>query len=302
MTNSSVLVVDISQVIIAACVIESKELTDKSNTKNTIKHIALSTLLSLKRKFNPFKIYIACDSKNYWRTTEFSYYKGHRKHAKEVGFLDWSAIAESIDEVKFDLKENFPFTVIEVEGAEADDVIAFVCKHYQENNLVNKGLIEEPRDIIIVSTDKDFQQLQKYENVKQWNNIQKKMITCSNPKHFLVEHIAHGDTGDNIPSIVNDNNWAKCRAENISTRAKPFKSTRLKDFHEKGIDACLNDEERKNWKRNETLVNLDMVPEHINNKIHDEMISYEIKSSKVKIMNYFIKNRMKLLLGSASEF
>lgn len=302
---SRIVIVDFHQVVIASCAAQVDELknVDTDEAKNMVKHIAITIILGFKKKFRPEKIILACDAKNYWRKEEFEWYKGHRAKIKEKSeFLDWDLIRAIIEEIKIELRENFPYTLIEVDGAEADDVIAILCKYYQENDLVNTGLMDEPREIVICSTDGDFPQLQKLQNVSQWNNVKKQMIVCKNPKQFLIEHIVEGDNGDNIPSIPNGDEWAKARTEGISLRAKPLMKSRMIDFYNKGIDACLDETERRNWLRNQKLIDFDFIPEHINNTVLDAFLRYEVKGNKKKLFNYFIKNQMQLLMGSISEF
>ena len=192
--------------------------------------------------------------------------------------------------------------VLDVHGAEADDIIAILCKYFQENELIERGLMDEPQEIVIISTDGDFQQLQKYRNVCQWNNVKKQKIVCQNPQNYLIEHIVRGDSGDNIPSITTGEEWSKARAENIPTRAPPFATKRLEEFFNIGIEACKSDNERKHYKRNEKLVDLDRIPEDINKSVIEEYLNYSIKGSKSKVFNFLLKNRMKLLLSSAEEF
>ncbi len=299
---SKVCMIDFHQTVIAACAVQMKDVKDSGeDLKPLVKHVALTMILNIKKKFNG-KVIIACDSnKGYWRKDEYPYYKGNRKHEDDE-FLNWTLIYETLNELKIELKENFPYIVLDVEGAEADDVIATMCKYHQDNELVFTGLIEEPVEIVIVSNDKDFQQLQKYQNVSQWNNIEKKFIECKNPIKFLEEHIALGDNTDNLPSITTGDEWSKARAEGNPIRAKNFKQARLNDFYNKGIDACLDDNERRNWKRNQKLIDMECIPFHINTKIISTYLDYEVKGSKTKMYNYFIKHKMKILLGSIQDF
>lgn len=298
----TIILSDFSQMMISSFAAQAKDLKD-GDTKDLIKHIALNQLLALKKKFNG-RMILCCDSKSYWRRDEFPYYKGHRKHHREKdnSFLDWKLVFETLDELKTELVENFPYMVLEVQGAEADDIIAVLTYYFDENELVNTGLIEEPDQIIICSTDEDFQQLQKFRNVQQWNNVQKMMMVCKNPKQFLIEHICSGDTGDNIPNIMTGDWWAKARADNEPTRAKAFATARFKDFYNKGYDACTNEEEQRNFRRNEKLIDFDFIPKAIYNEIINSYLRYEIKGSKAKVFKYLQDRRMKLLLASAQDF
>lgn len=292
--------IDFSQTAISSVAVHASELKGP-DTKNLIKHVILNQLLGFKKRF-PGELIICCDSKNYWRKKEFPHYKGHRKHSKDSGFIDFKLVYEVLDEMKQELKDNFPYKVLEIPTAEADDIIACLTKYFDENELTNTGLIEEPAEVVIVSTDGDYSQLQKYKHVKQWNNVTKKFNVSANPKKDLIEYICQGQTKDNIPSIVNGDDWAKARADNIPTRAKPFKTSRLKEFYDKGYDACLNEEEQRNFKRNELLIDFDKIPSHIYNSIITEYLNTTPQSNKKKIFDYLTQHRMKMLLSAYSDF
>ena len=56
---------------------------------------------------------------------------------------------------------------------------------------------------MIVSGDKDFIQLQKYDNVKQYSPITKKLVDGVGPKVYIKEHVLKGDKSDeNTKCIV----------------------------------------------------------------------------------------------------
>jgi len=286
--------------VISSVAANAKEFRD-GDEKNLIKHIALNQLLALKKRFGG-RVILCCDGRNYWRKTEFQWYKGHRKHHRDAMGLNWEIVFETLNELIDELGDIFPYIVLKLEQAEADDIIACLVKYFDKHELVNTGLIEEPDSIVISSTDNDFQQLQKYRNVTQWNNVMKKKVVCKNPSQFLIEHICCGDSGDNIPSIVNGDIWAEDRANNISTRAKPFKTARLEDFYSKGYDACLDEIEQRNYKRNEKLIDFDSIPQKVYNDIVSAYENYNIKGTKAKVFNYLNAHRMKLLLNSAADF
>jgi hypothetical protein len=99
---------------------------------------------------------------------------------------------------------TFHIKFIHIDRAEADDVIAVLTKYAQENELVQEGLVEESQKILILSSDKDFKQLQLYPNVKQWSPMQKKYVTATQREiiEYKIEHIVKGDAGDGIPNIL----------------------------------------------------------------------------------------------------
>jgi hypothetical protein len=240
---------------------------------------------------------LACDGKNYWRKDIFPYYKAGRKKTREASDLDWKLIFDTISSIRDDVAENFPYRVIHMDRVEADDIIATLCKWSQTNGMVDQGMFEEKQPVMIVSSDGDFKQLHKYDNVKQFSPIQKKQVQCDDPKAYLAEHIAKaGDDG--IPNVLSKDEVFVTEG----MRQNKMTSKRLVDFIEKGRDACQTDEEKRNWDRNQSLINLDLIPVDIENQILDAYIQGKPKGDKMSIYNYLVKHRCRLLLDDIEEF
>jgi len=269
--------------------------------KNLIRHTTLSTIKSYKKKYGKEygEMIIACDGRNYWRRGVFPHYKASRKASREKSDLDWGLIFDTLAELRTDLIENFPYKVIINEGAEADDIIAVLTEFTQENLLTEGGLFPEPQKVLIVSSDKDFIQLQRNKNVRQWSPMQKKFVEGSQKQvqEYTIEHIVKGDSGDGIPNIL-----SKDDVFVSGDRQKPFSSKRLPEFYEKGIEACKNDEERRNYQRNQTLVNFDYIPEELSKIIIYNYENTKPKGDKNSVMNYLIKNKCRLLLDELEDF
>lgn len=108
---------------------------------------------------------------------------------------------------------------------------------------------------------------------------------------------------DNIPGVLTPTQWAVDRSNNVKPKRQPsLYEARRQDFLSKGIDGCQNQEEKDNWERNDKLVNFDRIPDDIYSSIVSTYQNYEVKGSKMKMMNYFTKHRMKLLFSSIGEF
>lgn len=303
------ILIDLSQIVMSGIMVHlANELKRPGvEPKSLIKHMIISTLLGFKQRFGAEygDMVLCADSRHYWRKDHFPWYKGHRKHAREKSDLDFDMIFETIDEMKSELKDVFPWKLIEVDGAEADDVISTLVVWLSENDLKQQGvLISEPQPTLIISSDGDFGQLQRFPFVSQWNPQHKKWIKVGNPHNFLVEHICEGDGGDNVPNILTSDQWAKDRANNEDTKVRqtPFRKARFEAFYEHGVDACQNESERINWSRNKTLVDLTCIPKTLYDKIVDTYITYEKKSSKTKIMGYLVQNKMKKLFEQLGAF
>lgn len=300
------ILVDYSQVALAAILTFQRELKgDEAEVKNLIRHVTLSTLKSYKKKYGKEygELVICCDGRKYWRREVFEHYKASRKKNREASDLDWHLIFDTLNEMRQDIGQHFPWRVIHVDRAEADDIIAVLTEWAQNNDLIMEGLSEEPQKILILSSDKDFKQLQlapfSSGNVRQWSPMQKKYIQASKQEimDFTIEHIVKGDTGDGIPNIL-----SKDDVFVVGDRQKPVSAKRLAEFMEKGIDACRTDEEKRNWQRNAMLVAFDNIPAVVKQSIIDTYLSNKPKGDKMTVMNYLMEHRCRLLLDELEDF
>jgi len=295
------ILVDYSQVALSNILSFQRELKgSESEVKNLIRHVTLSTLKSYKKKYGKEygELVICCDGRKYWRREFFPNYKANRKKARDNSDLDWTLIFDTLSQIRDEIKENFPYKVLHLERAEADDIVAVLAKWCQTNALVQQGLVEEPQKILVVSSDGDFIQLQKYDNVTQWSPIQKKYVKATKKElhEKTITHIVKaGDDG--IPNILsNDDVFIK------GERQKPVSAKRLQEFIENGFIACKNDEERRNWHRNQTLVDFEFIPEDVSKEIINTYSNYKTTADKMTIMNYLIANKCRLLLDELEDF
>jgi 5'-3' exonuclease len=234
---------------------------------------------------------ICADDKGYWRRDLFPYYKYGRKKSREESSLDWNLIFQTLNKVRDELKEFFPYKVVQVEKTEADDVIATLCHKY--GTQLNNASTER---ILILSSDKDFLQLQKYANVDQYSPMQKKFLKESNPEKFLKEHIMNGDKGDGIPNFLSSDDTFV-----TGVRQKPVTAKKLNTWVEQEPESFCDDLMLRNYRRNEMLIDLSKVPEEYKEKIL-ETYQNAPDNGRDKIFNYLIKNRMKLLMEHIQEF
>lgn len=266
---------------------------------NIIRHAILTGIKSYKAKYGyQFgDIVIACDGQNYWRKTIFPYYKAGRKKTRENSDLDWKLIFDTISQIREDLNQHFPYKVVHVNEAEADDIIAVICKWTQTHDFIDRGMFEEKQPVLIVSSDGDFKQLHKYDNVKQWSPIQKKIVHCDDPVSYLAGHIAKA-SDDGIPNCLSPDNVLVTEG----VRQNKMSAKRLEEFVTLGRNACRNEEEMRNWDRNNALINLDLIPTDIEQKIIDTYTNTKPKGDKMAIYNYLVAHRCRLLLNEIEGF
>jgi hypothetical protein len=296
------IIIDYSQVSLSNILSFKKELSgSQDEIRNLIRHVTLNTIKSYKKQYGKQygDIVIACDGRKYWRRDFFEFYKASRKKAREESDLDWHLIFDILGEIREDIKKYFPYKVIHLEKCEADDIVATLVKYTQENELVSEGIVQEPQPVLIVSSDKDFKQLHRFNNVRQWSPIQKKYVKInqSELREFVIEHVVKGDSGDGIPNILSKDDIFLS-----GERQKPVSAKRLEEFYEKGFDACKNDEERRNWHRNSTLVDFAYIPEDVSNNITNEYLNSKPNNDKMVIMKYLMDNRCRLLLDELEDF
>lgn len=282
------ILVDLNQVMISNLMAQIGNHTDAKLDESMLRHMILNTLRYNRQKFhNEFgELVICADDRNYWRRQLFPYYKAARKKSREDSEMDWSSIFNSLNKIREELKEFFPYKVIQVETAEADDIIGAIV--HLEGRDLNIG---EP--ILILSGDKDYVQLHKYANVKQYDPTRKRWIRHADPEEFLYEHIVRGDASDGVPNVLSADN---CFV--VNTRQKPITKKRLAEWK---TAENRNEDVQRNFKRNEMLVDLSMIPEHIKNEAIDKYKSDDV-NDRSQLLNYFIKNRLRHLMENIQEF
>jgi hypothetical protein len=287
------ILLDLNQVMISNLMMQPN-ITSIDINENLIRHMILNSIRMYNVKFkNEYGELIICaDDKKYWRKDLFPYYKSTRKKAREESPYNWNLIFETLNKVRDEIRENLPYKVIQVEKTEADDVIGTICTHYGVE-LKNS----QSEKILILSSDKDFMQLQKFANVDQYSPIVKKFVRTSEPIKFLKEHIIKGDRGDGIPNILSDDDVFVTQS-----RQKPVNEKKLNMWViQKPEDFCDASMMHNYW-RNENLIDLSKVPSEYANKILIAYHSPKKIKCKDKLLNYFIKNRMKQLIEHIQEF
>ena len=258
-----------------------------------VRHMVLNSIRAYKNKFSKEygEMVICCDDRNYWRKDVFPYYKGHRKKDREKSSIDWVMVFEALNRIREELKEFFPYKVVQVERAEADDVIGVLAT--RNGTWLNN---ESTERILVLSGDKDFGQLQKFTNVDQYSPVLKKWIRINDARRFLREHIMRGDRGDGIPNFLSSDSCLM-----TGERQKPIQSKKIDDWVDKEPEQFCNDVMLRNYRRNEQLVDLDQIPAEIVSKINEAYDTYEVPKRR-GLLNYFIKYKLKNLVEHIGEF
>jgi len=285
------ILVDLNQVMISNLMMQIRNASEVD--ENLIRHMVLNSLRMYNVKFKDDygEMIICTDDKKYWRREIFPYYKAGRKKDREASPLDWNLIFETLNKVRDEIKENLPYKVLQVDHAEADDIIGTLT-HKFGSYLNNSGT----ERILILSSDKDFMQLQKFVNVDQYSPMAKKFLRTNNPSGFLKEHILKGDRSDGVPNFLSQDDVFVTEA-----RQKPVTEKKLNIWLEQEPEEFCDDRMLRNYRRNEILIDLSKVPDELKGKIIDKYESAE-SPGRSKIFNYFVKHRMKMLMEHIQEF
>ena len=291
------ILIDFTQIAIGGLMTQMHYGSDELDEK-LVRHVVLNTLRYYRSKFGEKygELVICCDSKHYWRRDYFPNYKANRKKDREKSEYDWNEIFTLLNQIKDEIKKNFPYKVIEIYGAEADDIIATLVK-YEPKWDTNKNLI--------VSSDKDFIQLH-CAAVDQYSPVSKKLINGKDPRLYIREHILKGDRSDGVPNILSpDDTFIE------NKRQKPMRKVVITELLEEMdrfepeklflLAKCPKDTWVRNWQRNETLIDLNKIPRDIHDKILREFKNMKT-ANRNRLFDYFVKKKLNKLMQNIGDF
>jgi len=281
------LLVDLNQVLLAGLMAQISAQKNAKLEEPLIRHMVLNIIrIHVKNFKNEYgEVVLCCDNRRYWRKEFFPFYKAGRKKTREKSDLDWHMIFDMLAKFKQELRETFPYKVIDVDGAEADDIIGTLVPIYARD-----------QKILILSSDGDFLQLQQYgSNVKQYNPSQKKYVKSENPILELKEKIIRGDKGDGIPNMFSPSD---CFVRDL--RQKPITKTIIDKYLCENVEE-YNDTDKTNFARNSTLIDLTKIPPDIKEKIINTYNDTK-PASRQKLLNYFMEHKLKNLMDVIEEF
>ena len=283
------IIVDYNGIAISSVVVQKLDIDE-----DLIRHFILNTLRMYNKKFRKDygQMVIACDSST-WRRQYFPNYKHKRREGREkdeVEKANWDEIFRIINMVREEIEQNLPYRVVKVNGAEADDIIGALALETQE--------FGKHDDVMIVSADKDFVQLQKYKNVKQYSPMQKKFVTEKNPNTYLFEHVLKGDSGDGVPNVLSaDDVFVKGDRQSPVTRKK----IDLWSENAQNLESVMDSETYRNYMRNKKLIDLEEIPDDLKSEIINTYENQE-DTPKNRVLKYLISKRCKNLISDIEDF
>ena len=278
------IIVDVNQIMISNLMVQINGRNAVELSENLVRHMVLNSLRAHNKKFRKDygEMVIACDSGKVWRRQAFPNYKAGRKANREKSEHNWELIFDILARVKDEIKTFLPYKVIELETAEADDIIAVLCRQVKDKTLILSG-------------DKDFIQLHN-ERIRQYNPVLNKFVgKDENPSLYIKEHILRGDRSDGIPNVLSDDNvFIEGR------RQTPLSKKKVESWVNEVVPT-FTEEQQKNYERNRQLIDLNCIPKELEDKINREFENIEV-ATRDKILNYFITKKLKTLIEVIDEF
>jgi hypothetical protein len=257
--------------------------------ENVIRHMILNSIRMYRKRFGQEygEVVICSDAGGNWRKQLFPQYKASRKKTRDKSSMNWEEVFRITSMVREEIRENFPYKVMHIEGCEADDCIAQLVEETQE--------FGKAEDVMIISSDKDFAQLQRYNNVKQYSPMQKKFIVEKNPRVVLEEHILQGDTSDGVPNVLSPDNTFTDGLRQTPLRKK-LRDLLVEDPHSQG------DEIYRNYLRNKKMIDLRECPDTRKTDIINKFDNQDQIGNKAKVFPFLVNKQCRLLLENVQEF
>lgn len=213
-------------------------------------------------------IIVACDGRNSWRKDFELEYKANRKERREDSGIDWTDCFAKLGKMADELNNGINWHFIKVDRMEADDVMAVACRFYKD------------QQVILVTHDKDLEQMWVYDNVRIFNTLKKEWKP--KPENFdlvrLQSEKIYKEATDNMvkPLLTTDDYEKRRMCVNL---------VELPDWVELKI---LNEFQKVQPKKDDVFsIPFKTLRERYENIYNDKskVISYELQVEKEKAKN-----------------
>ena len=201
----------------------------------------MASFMKLLKTLEPERVICLQDSES-WRKQVYPEYKANRAAKREQSVVNFDVFFPVLEKFINDIADSFkniPF--VKIPYAEADDCIATIVKNHPDWDIIN------------VSSDRDFYQLFKYPNYRQWDAMKHTFIEGLDPDVELMVKILTGDSSDNIPGLK----------RGIGPKRA------LKIINEDVNQWIENEKLQPEYERNMKLISFDCIPKEIELAIND---------------------------------
>lgn len=268
MTKS--LLVDFSTLSVAAAFASGIENT---LDEGFLRHLILNSILGARRRFKDYEMVLAIDGRDYWRKNIFPHYKASRAKSREESDFDWARFYQQRDGVINEIKQVFPYKVIKIDEAEADDIIGVLALNATDA-------------CVIYAEDNDFKQCARNPHVRLFSPRQQKFktdLTLYEVEYELFHKICTGDGGDGIPNIFS----ASDTFVRDGVRQTPARKKKIDEFFESGV----YDQFKDRFNENQSLIDFRYIPVDLKERIWEAYAQPPL-GSKGKIWNYLTSKEL----------
>lgn len=225
------------------------------------------------KKFQCTGVLCAFEGRNNWRKTVYPDYKN-----KELDDIYYEDVQEAIVMLRDFLEVHTSIHSMSVHSVEADDVIAVVCQKKHHNT-----------ECVIVSSDRDFVQLLKFNGVTLFSPQQQEMRKTDDAEFDLFMKCIRGDPSDNIMSAF-----------------PRVRKTKLEEAFYGESMAYVNLMETINkdgtkvgdrYQENKLLIDLEKQPVNLREAIIRDILAYpQGKYNQGTVMRFARDNNVKLMI------
>ena len=128
------ILIDMNQIAVANLMMNLKMNDGKTIDENMVRHMILNSIRMYRMEHHMNMVrWFSLGTPNIHgeEITTQSIRRGRRK-GREESDLDWDDIFGTLNKIRNEIKENFPYKYLEVFGAEADDIIGFLCEENRD--------------------------------------------------------------------------------------------------------------------------------------------------------------------------
>jgi len=264
--------------------------------ENKLRQALIGSIMYYKNiKGRPSQTIIAIDRGPYWRKNIFPHYKGLRSAARVESDIDWTKVYSSVDVIISEIDTYLPWTLIQIPSLEADDIIGCLAP-----KLANED------EVLIISSDKDLVQLQKYKNVSQYSPQTKVLVKpTTDPVTDLYIKVLKGDGGDGIANIFSDDDFYIRKNAGEKLRQPQVTSKLITEAKKANWDPYVflkNDKDIAKFERNKLLVDFEQIPRNLKDQCWQNYVDQiSKKHNAMRLQSYLVKNRLKHIHDSLNE-
>lgn len=268
--------------------------SEPKEIENILRHAIINSFTTLKKRFGAEygELIIAVDGKKNFRKDIYEHYKAGRAEARKKSDIPWNIVFDIVHRLVDEAKENWPWAVIEVDRAEADDVMFVLVEDIANHNTQSVGVMDddEPEKVLLDTRDQDMFQIHR-PGLRQWDSRDRKFITLPSgmtAEAFRKDLIIRGDTTDGVENVFTPlGTLITPGVRQTACIAKRMNSVlQFENIFDYDLDPVI----KERIKMNHQLVSSQGIPLDVRDEIVSKYKNRTI-NKKMKMLQYLQKHR-----------